>query len=67
MTIPDPTRRHVVTAPHKYGEGRWWGACTCGEDFLGLTAESIREQGRPHRDAQQQRLSEVERKAADVG
>ena len=67
MSTLDLTRPHVVTAPHQYSAGRWWGACTCGDEFFGLSAESIREAGRPHRQAERERLSEVDRRGADVG
>jgi hypothetical protein len=59
---------HVLTAPHRVvGSGMFYGWCTCGEEFVGATAEAIRDAGKPHRQAELERLAEVEGKAADVG
>lgn len=68
MTVLDLTRPHIVTAPHQiYGSGMWFAWCTCGEEFSGTTADAARDAGKPHRDAERNRLSKVEQEAADVG
>lgn len=67
MTTLDPTRPHIVYGPHDYADGRWWGGCTCGDQFYAATADGIREQWAPHQEAQRRRLSEVERRGSGVG
>jgi hypothetical protein len=59
---------HILTAPHRVvGSGMFEGWCSCGEEFVGATAEEVREAGKPHRKAELERLAEVEGRAADVG
>lgn len=52
----DVERPHITTAPHQV---RWTatfvGFCTCGAEFMG-TEDEVREQGRPHRDAEKVRV-----------
>lgn len=59
MTGLDLSRPHVVTAPHKYFAASWWAACTCGAEFFGATADEVREAGKPHRDAERERVGKL--------
>jgi hypothetical protein len=68
VTTLDTAVPHVLTAPHRVvGSGMFYGWCTCGEEFVGATADAIREAGKPHRKAELERLAEVEGKAAGMG
>jgi hypothetical protein len=71
MTV-DLTVVHRLTTPEfLLGVGRWYGWCTCGDEFTGPTAQAVRDAGLPHRLAEISRLrktpSEVEDKGSDVG
>lgn len=62
MTAPDPTRVHVVTAPHLIpNTGTWFGWCSCGAEFTAADADGVREAGQPHRDAETARVGQVDR------
>lgn len=71
MTSPDLSRPHIVVGPHEYAENRWWGACTCGEQFYGTERQAIETLWEPHRQAARKRhnpaASEVETGGAGVG
>jgi hypothetical protein len=58
MTDLDLSRAHIVMGPHKYAYANWWGACSCGEEFFGATADEVRQAWIPHREAERKRLAE---------
>jgi hypothetical protein len=71
MTEPDEVI-HILTAPWQPAfSAAWIGTCTCGEVFVGGTAQAVRDAGVPHRMAEIERLrnapSEVESGGSDVG
>lgn len=56
MTVPDPSVPHIVTAAHGVPYSAMWVAfCTCGAEFIGTTADEVRDAAAPHRAAQAQR------------
>ena len=63
MTDLDLSRAHIVMGPHKYAYANWWGACSCGEEFFGATADEVRQLWMPHKEAERERLSKVDHEA----
>jgi hypothetical protein len=62
MTDLDMGISHVLTPPIQAKfSGTWVGFCSCGQDFVKATEEEVREAGRPHREAEAQRVGHVDR------